>query len=60
MKSPRQSIRRALSQEPVAASVRDAQPARFDAPRLVRRTVIDFSSLSLPGAVRLALAQAFW
>ena len=60
MKSPRQSIRRALSQEPVAASVRDAQPARFDAPRLVRRTVIDFSSLSLPEDVRLALAQAFW
>ena len=34
MKSPRQSIRRALSQEPVAASVRDAQPFPFDAPLL--------------------------
>lgn len=31
-----------------------------DAPRRVRRTVIDFSSLALPPNVRLALAEAFW
>ncbi len=31
-----------------------------DAPRRVRRTVIDFSSLPLPADVRLALADAFW
>ncbi|HET9820277.1 MAG TPA: hypothetical protein VFQ16_00485 [Burkholderiaceae bacterium] len=60
MNSPRSSIRRPLSHEPVATPVDGVQPARFDAPRLVRRTVIDFSSLSLPEDVRLALAQAFW
>lgn len=32
----------------------------LDAPRRVRRTVIDFSSLPLPADVRLALADAFW
>lgn len=37
-----------------------AQPVRFDAPRIVRKTVIDFSSLDLPEDVRLALAEAFW
>ena len=36
------------------------QPARHDAPRLVRNTVVDFSSLNLPEDVRLALAEAFW
>lgn len=60
MKSPRQSIRRVLSHEAVAAPAHDAQPARFDAPRVLRKTVIDFSSLCLPEDVRLALAQAFW
>jgi hypothetical protein len=33
---------------------------RLDAPRRVRRTVIDFSSLALPSDVKLALADAFW
>ena len=32
----------------------------FDAPRRLRRTVIDFSSLALPREVRRALAEAFW
>ena len=35
-------------------------PVRIDAPRRVRRTVIDFSALPLPADVRLALADAFW
>jgi hypothetical protein len=35
-------------------------PERSDAPRRVRRTVIDFSRLPLPADVRLALADAFW
>ena len=60
MKSPRSSIRRPLSHEPAATPTGSAQAARFDAPRLVRRTVMDFSALSLPEDVRLALAQAFW
>src|ERR1700685_2022154 len=33
---------------------------RVDAPRRVRRTVIDFSSLALPPDVKLALADAVW
>ena len=36
------------------------QPTRYDAPRRVRNTVVDFSSLDLPEDVRLALAEAFW
>ena len=36
------------------------QPTRHDAPRRVRNTVVDFSSLNLPEDVRLALAEAFW
>lgn len=60
MNSARRSIRRVLSHEAVAAPAHDAQPDRFDAPRVVRKTVVDFSSLCLPEDVRLALAQAFW
>lgn len=37
-----------------------AAPARFEAPRQVRRTVIDFGSLGLPADVQGALAEAFW
>ena len=33
---------------------------RIDAPRRVRHTVIDFSTLPLPPDIRLALADAFW
>ena len=36
------------------------QPVRHDAPRMVRSTVVDFTSLHLRGEVRLALAEAFW
>jgi hypothetical protein len=38
----------------------EGNPLRPDAPHLVRRTVVDFSSLTLPEDVRLALAEAFW
>lgn len=37
-----------------------AHTIRFDAPRTVRSTVIDFASLGLPEDVRLLLAEAFW
>lgn len=37
-----------------------AQLFRYDAPRQVRDTVIDFTSLGLPEDVGLALAEAFW
>jgi hypothetical protein len=60
MRSPGQRIHRDLSQGSAAAPTHDAQQARVDAPRVVRRTVIDFSSLGLPEDVRLALALAFW
>ena len=60
MRSRRRSIARNLAREPGSASVHDAQSARDDAPRLIRQTVVDFSSLRLPEDVRLALAQAFW
>jgi hypothetical protein len=60
MRSRRRTIARNLAREPESASVHDAQSARYDAPRRIRQTVIDFSSLCLPEDVRLALAQAFW
>jgi hypothetical protein len=60
MRLPGQRIYRDLSQGSAAAPTHDAQPARIDAPRAVRRTVIDFSSLGVPEDVRLALALAFW
>lgn len=53
-------IRRSLSRESAAAPAHDTQQACFDAPRIVRKTVIDFSSLCLPVDVKRALAQAFW
>jgi hypothetical protein len=37
-----------------------ASPTRYEAPRLVRRTVVDFGSLGLPADVRRALAEGFW
>lgn len=55
-----QRIRRNLPRQSATAPAHDAQQARLDAPRMVRKTVIDFSSLCLPEDVRLALAQAFW
>ena len=57
MSSPDQRIRRNLSQGSEAASAHDAHQARVDAPRVVRRTVIDFSSLRLPEDVRRQLRQ---
>src|SRR3984957_2291570 len=37
-----------------------AVPVPLEAPRLLRKAVIDFSLLSLPIDVRRALADAFW
>lgn len=53
------SMRRVLTgNERHSAGV--TQPLRFDTPRTIRKTVIDFSSLELPEDVRLVLAEAFW
>jgi len=58
--SRRPPIPRTLATRPQAGTGHAPQPARHDAARLVRHTLIDFSSLPLPADVRLALAQAFW
>ena len=60
MSSRRPPIPRTLATRPQAGTGHAPQPARHDAARLVRHTLIDFSSLPLPADVRLALAQAFW
>lgn len=60
MSSKRQPMSRTLPARTGAAASEAAQPARPDAPRRVRKTVIDFTSLHMPEDVRLALAEAFW
>ncbi len=60
MGARRQSMPRVLPGRTAVATLEGMQPPRHDAPRLVRCTTIDFSSLSLPEDVRLALAEAFW
>ena len=58
MTAPRKHMRRVL---PSRERDRVSTLARsVDAPRRIRRTVIDFSSLPLPRDVRRALADAFW
>jgi hypothetical protein len=56
MSAPRR-MRRVLSRTATSPAPLLGRP---DAPRRVRNTVIDFSALSLPADVRLALADAFW
>lgn len=60
MRAQSRSMSRVLPSKLAGAHSASAQPMRFDAPRLVRKTVVDFSSLSLPEDVRLSLAEAFW
>ena len=60
MGARRQVIPRLLPGKISAATPEATQPTRFDAPRRVRNTVIDFRALALPEDVRLALAEAFW
>lgn len=55
----RQHINRVLSRE-VTAAVGDSDRVPIDAPRHLRRMVVDFSSLHLPAALSRALAEAFW
>jgi len=44
----------------VTAAIDDSDRLPFDAPRRLRRMVVDFSSLHLPAALSRALAEAFW
>lgn len=60
MGARRQPMPRVLPGKTTVASPGGIQPVRHDAPRLVRSTVVDFTSLRLPEDVRLALAEAFW
>ncbi len=60
MGARRKSMPRMLPGRTAVATREGMQPPRHDAPRRVRRTTIDFSSLDLPEDVRLALAEAFW
>lgn len=55
----RQSMRRLLPAE-ASSTAGPSHSAPFDAPRTVRKTLIDFASLDLPKDVRLTLAEAFW
>jgi hypothetical protein len=50
---------RLLPGRAAVAPLTGLQPPRHDAPRLVCRTLVDFSALDLPEDVRLALAEAF-
>lgn len=60
MGARRQPMHRVLPGKTTVASPGGMQPVRHDAPRMVRSTVVDFTSLRLPEDVRLALAEAFW
>jgi hypothetical protein len=55
----RRHINRVLSRE-VTAAIDDSDRVPIDAPRQLRRMVVDFSSLHLPAALSCALAEAFW
>ncbi len=59
MRKTRPRMNRALQPSP-AGRDDGPQTIRPDAPRVIGRTTIDFSSLSLPPDVRVAFAQAFW
>lgn len=55
----RPPMRRALASDREKTS--DAKPANaFEGPRMVRNTLIDFTSLCIPKSVRVLLAEAFW
>ena len=60
MSSRRGPIPRTLNAKARVGEHQGVPSPRFDTPRLVRKTLVDFSSLSLPDDVRRALAQAFW
>lgn len=55
----RQPMRRVLPGK-ASSKVGAAKPTRFDAPRMICKTLVDFASLDLPEDVRLMLAEAFW
>ena len=56
----RKPMARLLPGNASSISSKRLHPSRYDAPRRIRNTIMDFSSLNLPADVRLALAEAFW
>ncbi len=60
MASRRQPMPRVLPGKTTATSPERKQSVQQDAPRTVRKTVMDFTTLKLPEDVQLALAEAFW
>ena len=56
----RKSLPRLLPANTSSVSSKTLEPSRYDEPRRVHNTIMDFSSLSLPADVRSALAEAFW
>lgn len=60
MKTRRSRINRVLSRPSKAVANADARRHDTDAPRRLGPTLIDFSRLPLPAALRQALADAFW
>ena len=56
----RKSMPRLLVDKASSVASKTLQPTRYDTPRRIRDTVMDFSALDLPADVRLALAEAFW
>lgn len=60
MGTSRKTMPRVLQKKASVDPPTELKPSRYDSPRASRRTVIDFSSLSLPEDLRLALDEAFW
>ena len=60
MGARRARMARILPGKTSAAAVDGVTSTRPDAPRLVRKTLVDFTALHMPEDVRLALAEAFW
>ena len=56
----RARMARVLPGRTLAGAVDGTPSTRPDAPRLVRKTLVDFTALHMPEDVRLALAEAFW
>jgi len=59
MMARRQHINRVLSRD-VTATIDHSDRVPIDAPRQLRRMLVDFSSLHLPAELSRALADAFW
>lgn len=60
MGARRARMTRILPGKTSAAAVDGVPSTRPDAPRLVRKTLVDFTALHMPEDVRLTLAEAFW